>query len=189
MNIQNYIPDNNHVGEFIFQEMRAEDVVINKLAIKESIGKNFEFANAKSLGQYWSDFRKDLPSILYFSKLSEISNDFVDYMRMNEKNKKKKTHFQNEHFYAEVFEFVSRKMVEENYLNNRIFSPELKRQAMRIILLPKLQSYICKGFSIAAKRINNKDDLEVIKDLKNQLINDFVKMFKSGDIKEIETNE
>lgn len=187
VNIEKYTPNNAEMKAFIFHEMQAEDDIVNKLAIKESLGKGFDIANVRSLSCHWSKFRKKLPDILSFQKTAEITDEFVGYMAANPKNKN--IFINDSQFISEAFEFVSRKMVEENYLNNRILSPEVKKQAMQIIMLPKIRSYIHEAFSRSVKKLSDENSIKILDELKDQLVNDFVEMFKTGQIKEIETNE
>lgn len=188
MNIQKYTPNNAEMKAFIFHEMQAEDDIVNKLAIKESLGKGFDIANVRSLSPQWSKFRsKKLPAILSFQKTAEITDEFIGYMDSN--TKKKNIFINDSQFISEVFEFVSRKMVEENYLNNRILSPEVRKQAMQIIMLPKIRSYIHEAFSRSVKKLSDENSIKILDELKDQLVNDFVEMFKTGEIKEIEANE
>lgn len=200
VNIEKYTPNNAEMKVFVLNEMaaedsivnkltiKAEDEIINKLTVKESIGKGFDFANVRSLSLSWSKFRlKNLPPVLSFQKTAAITDEFIEYMAANKKDKTNLFH--DKQFIAETFEFVSRKMVEENYLKNNILSVEAKKQAMQIIMLPKIRSYVHEAFSRAVKKINNQDNVKILDELKDQLVNDFVEMFKTGEIKEIESNE
>ena len=186
LNIENYKPDFASMKAFALDEMRAEENIVNKLAVKESLGKGFEVANVRSLSSNWYKFRKELKKELSFLEISTITDQFIKYMR---ENKNKNASINNEQFIAEVFEFVSRKLVEENYINNRFVSEQTRKQAMQLILLPKIRSYIHEAFSRGVKKINNESHAKIFEEFKDQVEDYFINMFKSGQLKEIETNE
>lgn len=141
------------IARFHEREKNAQIECLGSLLVKESLGKSFELANARSMGHHWPKFRESLPDSIYYSSIQDVVNYFANYLI--DKNPKVSAHRENPLFIAEVTDFVIRKVTHENLLQNRniFLTTEAKQNAALIVLLPTMRSMLHEAASRIAKKI------------------------------------
>lgn len=136
-----FVPTSNQMQVFLQQEKQAQTCFLNMLTVKESIGQNFEYASARSLGAHWPKFKEAtaLP-VNYYSSINETVTNFIEFLI----TKKKDVHDlrKNTLFISEVTEFVALKITHDNVKSRSdIFcSSELLQQASLLVLMPETRS-------------------------------------------------
>ena len=136
-----FVPSANQMQVFLQQEKQAQTYCLNMLTVKESLGQNFEYASARSLGAHWPRFKEStaLP-VNYYSYINETITNFIEFLITKKKDVKDLR--KNPYFISEVTEFVALKITQDNIKNHSdIFcSSELLQQASLLVLLPETRS-------------------------------------------------
>lgn len=198
MLLDNFTPNNYDLIAFLEKEKDAEIKIITSLSVKHSY--QYKKANSKSLASQWSKFRDKLDKSkfekMYFQHIDFFVDNFINYM-MNRKAANIEKNYNDPEFISEVFNFVSIKIVEENFSKNRIISDSMRHCAYYIVSAKKIQSYIHEAFNGCVKRIRekieeNKDNIEdssykvlfdniyELENIKNKFSKDFNDLFISS---------
>lgn len=146
-------PSPLQIAMFHEREKTAQIECLGSLLVKESLGKSFELANARSMGHHWPKFRESQPDSIYYSSIDDVVMLFADYL--TSKSPKVAPLRENPLFIAEVTDFVIRKVTHENLLHNRtiFLTIEARQNAALIVLLPTMRSMLHEAAGRIAKKI------------------------------------